>query len=187
MLQVALLCLLVGQVPPPPAPPPPEIYSQAPSSPADQLPPSNNPQAQREGLLVHFIVDMQAQGKYDAQKYREVERMVNNMTASQLGVLVQYYQERKAQVGAWQEAQAEENLRHLEAYRDYLKRELEWKSAVRQQEQVITAYTSALAAQQAQWAMQNFYAAQAWPYYFQPYAVYRPFYNALYPYHHHHW
>ena len=81
---------------------------------------------------------MQAQGKYDAQKYREIESMLNNVSASQLGVLVNYYQQRKAQVEAWQKAQAESNLRRLEAYRDSLKRELVWKIATLQQEQAIS-------------------------------------------------
>jgi len=176
MLHVALLCLLVGQVPPPPVPQPPDSYSQSPS--ANELP--STPQAQREWLLAHLIVDMQAQGKYDAQKYREIESMLNNVSASQLGVLVNYYQQRKTQVEAWQKAQAETNLRRLEAYRDSLKRELAWKIATRQQEQAITAYGSALAAQQGQWALQNFYAAQTWPYY-----VNRPYYYAPQPHRHH--
>jgi len=176
MLHVALFCLLIGQVPPPPIPQPPDSYRQ--SSSADELP--STPQAQREWLLAHLIVDMQAQGKYDAQKYREIESMLNNVSTSQLGVLVQYYQQRKAQAEAWQLAQAETNLRRLEAYRDSLKRELDWKIATRQQEQRITVYGSALAAQQGQWALQNFYAAQSWPYY-----VNRPYYSPQ-PHRHHH-
>jgi len=133
MLHVALFCLLVGQVPPPLAiPQPPNSQSPA----AAELP--STPQAQREWLLAHLIVDMQAQGKHDAQKYREIESMLNNVSASQLGVLVNYYQQRKAQVEAWQKAQAESNLRRLEAYRDSLKRELVWKIATLQQEQAIS-------------------------------------------------
>ena len=165
MLHVAVLCLLVGQVPPPPVPHP---YEQLPSysSPDSQSP--TTPQAQREWLLAHLIVDMQARGKYDASKFHDIERKLNNMSDSQLGVLVQYYQQRKAQVEAWQLAQAEANLHRLEAYRDDLRRELAWRQQVHQQEQAITDYGSALAAQQAQWAMQNFYAAQAWPYYYAP-------------------
>jgi hypothetical protein len=173
MLHVAFLCLLVGQLPPlPPVPHPPDSYEQSSSS------SSASSSAQREWLLAHLIVDMQAQGKYDAQKYHDIERMLNNMTPSQLGVLVEYYQQRKAQVEAWQQREAEADLHRLQAYRDSLKRELEWKIATRRQEQAITAYGSALAAQQTQWAMQNFYAARAWP-------SNRPFY---YPHHHHyHW
>jgi hypothetical protein len=165
MLHLVLLTagLLVGQVPPPPAPRPTESYEQSPSSP-EQSPPAD-PEAQREWLLAHLIVDMQAQGKYDAQKYHEIEAMLKGMSPSQLLVLVGYYQQRKAQVEAWQLSQAEANLHRLEAYRDHLKRELAGKIATRQQEEAITAYSSSLAAQQAQWAMQNFYAAQAWPYY----------------------
>jgi hypothetical protein len=55
---------------------------------------------------------------------------------------------------------------------DYLKREVERRKQVYQQEQAMMAYGSALAAQQAQWAMQNFYA---------------PYYYAPYPHYHHHW
>ena len=73
-------------------------------------------------------------------------------------------------------SQAEANLHRLEAYRDRLKVEVERRRQVYEQEQAITAYGSALAAQQGQWAMQDFYAAQAWPYYYAPY-----------PRHHHHW
>jgi len=87
------------------------------------------------------------------------------MSPTEVAALVQVYQQRKAQVQAWQLAQAQANLRRMEAYRDYLKRELEWRMQVYPQEQTMTAYTSALAAQQAQWAMQNFYAAQVWPHY----------------------
>jgi len=175
MFHVALLVtgLLVGQVPPPPSP----EYSPGQQYSSDQ--PPADVQGRREWFLAHLIVDMQSQGNYDAQKYREIESMLNNVSASQLGVLVQYYQLRKVQAEAWQKAQAETNLRRLEAYRDSLKRELDWKIATRQQEQRITAYGSALAAQQGQWALQNFYAAQSWPYY-----VNRPYY-APRPHHHH--
>ena len=117
---------------------------------------------------------MQRQGRYDAQKYHAIEAMLNKMNPSQVSVLIQVYQQRKAQVEAWQLSQAQANLRRMEAYRDYLKRELEGRMQVYPQEQAITAYGSWLAGQQAQWAMQNFYAAQAWPYYFQPY-YYGPF------------
>ncbi len=152
MFHVALLCLLIGQVPPPPVPHPPES-----SSPAD-------PQTQRQWLLDHLTADLQAQGKLDAQKRQEVERMVNNVSDSQVAELVQYYQQQLAQA----------NLRRLEAYRDRLKVEVEQRKQVYEQEQAITAYGSALAAQQAQWAMGNFYAAP--PYYYVP------------PRHHHrHW
>ena len=157
MLHVALLCLLIGQVPPPPIPHPPDGQSAS----AAELPSSS--QAKREWFLAHLIVDMQTQGKFDAQKYHEIEAMLNKMSASQLGVLVEYYQQRQAQVEASQQAQAEANLRHLEAYRDYLERELEWKIATRQQAQAMMG--SMLAAQQTQWAVQNFYAAQTRPYY----------------------
>ena len=155
MLHVALLCLLVGQVPPP-APHPPESYEQ--STPAD-------PQAQRKWLLAHLTADLKAQGKLDAQKQEEVERMVSEATDSQVNHAVQYYQQ--------QLAQAQANLRRLQAYRDRLKVEVARRQQVHQQEQAITAYGSALAAQQAQWVMGNFYAA--------------PYYYAPYPHHHHHW
>ncbi len=142
MLPVAFLCLLVGQLPPPPVPHPPGS-----SSPAD-------PQTQREWLLDHLLTDLRAQGKLTEQKRQEVEQMVNEATDSQVDHAVQYYQQ--------QLAQAQANLRRLQAYRDYLKREVERRRRVYEQEQAITAYGSALAAQQAQWAMGTFYAA---PYY----------------------
>jgi hypothetical protein len=82
MLPFALLCILVGQVPPPPAP-----YDQ--SLPSTTESPTG-PQAQREWLLAHLIVDMQAQGKYDAQKYQDIQRMLNNVSDSQVAALVQY-------------------------------------------------------------------------------------------------
>jgi hypothetical protein len=123
---------------------------------------------------------MQRQGKYDAQKYHAIEAMLKNMSPSQVSVLIQVYQQRKAQAEAWQLSQAQANLHRMQAYRDYLKRELEGRRAIYPQEQAMMAYTSALAAQQAQWAMQNFYVAQAWPYYGYP-----PYYYAPYPHYHH--
>jgi hypothetical protein len=116
MLHVALLYLLVGQVPPP-VPHPPESYKESPA--ADQ--PPADPQAQREWLLAHLVDDLEAQGKLDAQKYREIERMLKNASDEQLGTAVQYYQQRKAQAEAEQLAQAQANLHRLEAYRDRLK------------------------------------------------------------------
>ena len=153
MLHVALLCLLVGQVPPPPVPHPPESYTQSLSdqSPAD-------PQAQREWLLSHLVADLQAQGKYDVQKQVEIETMLKNVTDEQLTHAIQYYQQRKAA----QLAEAEANLHRLEAYRDQLKVAVERRKEVYQQEQAIMAYGSALAAQKAQWSMGSFYYA---PYY----------------------
>ena len=97
MFHVALLFLVAGQVAPPPpaAAIPPRrscgLATPAPALPADQ--PPADVQRQREWLLAHFIVDMQAQGKFDAQKYHETETMLKDMTASQVGVLVQYYQQ----------------------------------------------------------------------------------------------
>ena len=168
MLHVALLCLLVGQVPPPPLPHPPESYKE--SSPNDQ-PPADS-KGQREWLVAHLVAELQAQGKLDAQKKQDIETMVNMATDEQLGHAVQYYQQRKAQ----QLAEAQANLRRLEAYRDRLKVEVERRKQVYQQEQAMMAYGSALAAQQFQWQLGQFYAAQAWPYYYSPY-----------PHHHHHW
>ena len=177
MLHVALLCLLVGQVPQPPVPHPPESYEQSPSYPsANQLP--ADPKAQREWLLAHLVDDLEAQGKLDAHKYREVESMLKNATDGQVGAAVQYYQQRKAQVEAEQLAEAQANLRRLQAYRDRLKLEVARRNQVYQQEQAMMDYGSALAQQQGQWAMGNFYAAQAWPYYYAPYPHYH---------HHHHW
>jgi hypothetical protein len=172
MFHVALLFLVIGQA----APPPP-----APALPADQ--PPVDVQRQREWLLAHFIVDMQAQGKFDAQKYHEVETMLKDMTASQVGVLVQYYQQRKTQVAASQDAQANAELRRLEAYRDRLKRELERKLDTSQQPRAMTVpytpMTSPYAFLPTQppllWSVPPTYIVPSVPYY-----VYRPYY----PYHH---
>jgi len=164
MIHVAFFCLLIGQVPPPPMPHPPESYKE--STPADS-------QAEREWLLDHLFADLQAQGKLDAQKRQEVERMVNRATDLQIAHAVQHYRDLSAQVEAQKLAEAQANLRRLQAYRDDLKREVERRKEVYQKEQAMMAYGSALAAQQAQWAMGNFYAA--------------PYYYAPYPHHHHHW
>jgi len=170
MLHVALLCLVVGQVPPPPAPLLPESNAQpsAESAPAD-------PKAQREWLVSHLVADFQVQGKLDAQKKQDIEAMVNSVTDEQLSHAVQYYQQRKAQ----QLADAQANLQRLEAYRDRLKREVERRKQVYQQGQAITSFGSALAAQQAQWAMGGYYAA---PFYVNP-----PYYFVPRPYHSRHW
>ncbi len=156
MLHAALLCLLIGQVPPPPAPYKPEINAQS----------TEDPKAQRQWLLNHLTSDLRAQGKLDAQKYREVERMVNGVSDSQVAEAVQYYQVQEL-------AAAQANLRHLQAYRDRLKSEVARRQQEYQQEQAMAAYSSALAAQQAHWAMGNLYAA--------------PYYYAPYPYYHRHW
>jgi hypothetical protein len=176
MIPVVLLAVgLLGQVPPPPAP----AYSPADRPSVDQSP--SEAQAKREWLLAHLIVDMQMQGQYDAKKYHEIETMLEKMSPSQLGVLVQYYQQRKSRVEAWQSAEA--NLRRLEAYRDHLKRELEWKLQTYQQERAITQYSSQLAQQMFLGQLGQFYAAQAWPYYYRPH-----YYSwASSHYHHRHW
>lgn len=100
MLYAALLTtsLLLGQVPPPP-PPNPAGGSQ---SPAKEQPPSS-PQAQREWLFAHLIVDMQALGKFDAQRSHDIEAVLKNMSPSQLGFLVQYYQSARPRLrrGNW--------------------------------------------------------------------------------------
>ncbi len=119
MLHVALLCLLVGRVPPPPVP---QSYCQ--SSPEDQ--PPADPKAQRKWLMDHLIADLQSQGKYDAQKFCEIETMLNSVTDEQVSHALQYYQRRKAQ----QFAEAEANLHRLEAYRDRLKLEVEHRRQV---------------------------------------------------------
>ena len=78
---------------------------------------------------------------------------MSEATDAQIDHAVQRYQQ--------QLAQAQANLQRLKAYRDRLKLEVERRRQVYEQEQAITAYGSALAAQQAEWAMGNFYA----PYY----------------------
>ena len=162
MLHFAFLCLFVGQVPPPPVPHPPQGFKE--SSPDDQ--PPADPQGQREWLFAHLTADLHSQGKLNAQKRQEVEQMVNSVTDNQVAILVQHYQQ--------QLAEAQANLRRLQAYRDRLKVEVERRKQVYEQEQAMAAYGSALAAQPAQWAMGGFYAA--------PYYYYVP------PRHHHrHW
>ena len=158
MLHAAFFCLLVGQVPPPPVPHPPESYERSPSAES----PIQGPAGMAAGPLDRRFAGA---GQLNAQKQREVERMVNEAIDRQVDDAVQYYQQ--------QLAQAQANLRRLIAYRDYLRREVERRKQVYEQEQAITAYGSALAAQQAQWAMGNFYAA--------------PYYYAPYPHHRHHW
>jgi len=65
MLHIALLCMLVGQVPPPPAPLLPESNAQSPPT---------DPQAQHKWLLDRLIDELQAQGKLDATKKQDIER-----------------------------------------------------------------------------------------------------------------
>lgn len=163
MLHAALLCLFVGQVPPPPVPYKPESDAQSVPSTEDQ----------RKWLLDHLVADLQAQGKLDAQKYRDVQRMVNGVSDSQIAEAMQYYQ-------AQELAAAQANLRRLQDYRDRLKLEVARRQRDYQQVQAMGAYSSALAAQQA---LSNFYAAQPWPYYAAPY-YYAPY---PYPYRHRHW
>jgi len=152
--------MVVGQVPPPPAPLLPDSNAQSPPT---------DPQAQRKWLLDHLSGDLRAQGKLDPQKRQDIERMINGVTGEQLRHAVQYYQQRKAE----QLAEAEANLYRLRAYRDYLKREVERRKQVYQQEQAQAAYGSALAQQQ----LGQFYFA---PFYANP-----PFYYL--PRHHRHW
>jgi hypothetical protein len=159
MLHLALFCLLVvGQVPPPPLPHPPGIQ------PAEQ--PPADAKAQREWLLAHFLVDMEMRGIFDAKKYQDIEQMVNKMTPPQLGKLVRYYQQRKAEVEA-SEARAEAHLRSLEEYRDFLKRELETR--IRARQQAVAQFGPAIVPLQV---------------YALPVYVYPPYYAS--PHHHHH-
>jgi len=160
MLHVALLCLIVGQIPPPPLP---QSYND--SSHVDQ--PPADAKGQRDWLFSHLVAELQAQGKLDAQKKLDIEATVNRATDEQLSHAVQYYQQRKAE----QLAEAQANLHRLEAYRDWLKVQVERRRQVYQQEQAITAYGSALAAQQAQWAMGGFYVA---PFFVAPPLHYLP-------------
>jgi hypothetical protein len=197
MLHAAILCLFVGQVPPPPAPLKSEqLQSHASgdrTSPtpqpkqsdeqADLVPPDSDPKVQRDWLLAHLMLDLHAQGKLDAKRRQDIERMVNNVSDSQIAELVKYYQ-------AQELAQAQANLRRLQAYRDALRKELAWKTAISRQEQAMAAAGPALSAQQGQWVVPNIYAAPptfyAAPYYAQPYAVNRPYgYGPRY--YHRHW
>ena len=170
MSHILLIALLVGQIPPPPAPLLPESKAQstAESAPAD-------PKAQREWLIAYLADQMEAQGKLDAKKYREIEKMVDNVQDRHLGKLIQYYQDRKAQT----------NLGGSEV----LNRETQWKIAISRQEQAQgeMQYSPRLAVQQPPWAMQNVnaapiqdvYAIQPWPY-----PAYWPYYPVLHHRHH---
>lgn len=174
MLHVAFLCLFVGQLPSPPAPLLPASNAQ----PAVESAPSD-PKAQREWLIAYLAEQMEAQGKLDAKKYREIEKMVNNVQDRHLGKLIQYYQDRKAQA----------NVDQSKARSESLNRELQWKIAISRQEQAQgdMGLSPRLAVQQSPWAMQNFNAApiqdvyktQPWPY-----PAYWPYYPFLYHRHH---
>ena len=120
------------------------------------------PRPNASGCWSRLGDELQARGKLDAQKKHDIETLVNRATNEQLSHAVQYYQQRKAE----QLAEGQANLHRLEAYRDNLKREVERRKQVYQQEQAITSYGSALAAQQFQWAMGGYYAAP--PFYYLP-------------------
>jgi len=151
MSHMLLIALLVGQIPPPPVPLLPKSNAQSPST---------DPQSQREWLIAYLAEQMEAQGKLDAKKYREIEKMVNNVQDRYLGKLIRYYQDRKAQA----------NLGRSEAYGDSLNRELQWKIAISRQEQA--EGDMRLSPRLPPLEMQNFNAApiqdvytiQPWPY-----------------------
>ena len=206
MFQAAFVCLLVGQVPPPPLPQTPEQVraasggptpARAPrrrwpqagalaaqTAPVDQPPPANDPKAQREWLLARLTVDLAAQGKLDQQKAGELRRMINGVSDVQIAALVQYYQ-------AQELARAKANLARLQAYRDALKREVDWKIATSRQEQAMAAAGPPLAVQSVPFVVPSYYAAPPAYYvplyYARPYAVYRPYYYAPYPRYYRHW
>jgi hypothetical protein len=176
MLHVALLCLFVGQIPPPPRPLLPQSNAQ--SSAESAL---TDPKAQREWLITYLAEQMEAQGKLDAKKHREIEKMVNNVQDRHLGKLIRYYQDRKAQA----------NLGRSLANGDSLNWDLQWRIAISRQEQAQgdMQYSPRLDFQQPPWAMENFNAApiqdvytiQPWQYpvyTIQPwqYPIYRPHY-----------
>jgi len=169
--------MVVTQVPPPPVPLLPKSNAQSTAESA-----LTDPKAQREWLIAYLAEQMEAQGKLDAKKYREIEKMVNNVQDRYLGKLIRYYQDRKAQA----------NLGRSRANGDSLNRELQWKIAISRQEQAKgdMQYSPRLPVQQPPWAMQNFNAAPIQDVYtIQPwrYPVYWPYYM---PYLHHryrHW
>jgi hypothetical protein len=178
MSHILLMALLVGQVPPPPAPLLPEssARSSAEFAPAD-------PKAQREWLVVYLSGQMEAQGKLDTKKYREIEKMVNNVQDRHLGKLIQSYQDRKAQA----------DLDQSKARSDSPNRELQWKMAISRQEQAQGEMS--LSPRLPPWAMQNFNAAQQPPswaiqdvYTIQPwpYPAYWPYYYMPFRHHRHH-
>ncbi len=110
--------------------------------------------------------------------------MINGVSDVQIAALVQYYQ-------AQELARAKANLARLQAYRDALKREVDWKIATSRQEQAMAAAGPPLAVQSGPFVVPSYYAAPPAYYvplyYARPYAVYRPYYYAPYPRYYRHW
>jgi hypothetical protein len=176
MLHIAFFCLAVAQIPPPPAPLLPESNAQ--SSAESAL---TDPKAQREWLLAYLTQQTRAQGKLDAKKYREIEKMVNNVQDNHLGKLIRYYQDHNAQP----------NLGHSQASGDSPNREVQWKIAISRQEQAQgdmrlspqlppwLAQNVNVAQQAQRWAIQDAYTIQPWqysvdwPHYYTPFPHYR--------------
>ena len=172
MLHAAFIYLFVGQLPPPPAPLLPESNAQPTAE-----SPAADPKGQREWLVAYLAEQMEAQGKLDGKKYREIEKMVNNVQDRHLSKLIQYYQDRKAQA----------NLGRSEARSDSLNRELQWKIAISRQEQA--QGDMGLSPRVSPWAMQNFNAAPIQDVYtIQPwrYPVYWPYFYMPFMHHRHH-
>ena len=144
------------------------ICGLATSSLAADQPPKSAPQ-QRAWLLSHLVTDMQSADRYASADVAQTVTRVNNMSPAQIGTLARYYQQRKTQVVAGQVAQAEANLHRLQAYRDQLKGELARAKVIYPAEQAMAANSSALAAEQAQCALQHFDAAAS-----RPHVLYAP-------------
>ncbi len=109
------------------------------------------------------------QGKLDDQKLRDIQRMLAGVSENQVAALVDFYQ-------AQELARAKDNLRRLQAYRDALKREVDWRIAISRQDQAMAAVRPAIGTQYLQSPPSVFYpappAVYAMPYYIQPGAAY---------------
>jgi len=153
---------------------------------------ANETQQQRDWLLAHLIVDMQAQGQYDVEKYQKVEKMINNMSDSQINVLIEYYKQRKAevketnqQIVAKKQAvlqQAQINLEKAKAFRNYLLTlKLQYELQIRKQEIAITNWGSAIANSMFQNQLNNFmYQSRTSVFQNQSRIPYRGNYNRFY-------
>jgi hypothetical protein len=94
-------------------------------------------QKQRDWLLARLI----DHHGFDAQKTEEVKKMLEGLTDSQVGALVDLYKEKQRQARRKQEAyekellnEAKRNLQRAKDYRDYLQRQYERRLVEKQQE-----------------------------------------------------
>ena len=126
-----ILSVVLCQVPPAPVPPAPVSVA-----------------TQKEWLLANLIVG----AGFDAQKIDDIQKKLDKMSPSQIGILVQVYKEKLEERKQINEAQREErkqmmplyeqavqneeklNLERAKAYRNHLQREYQYSITVKQQE-----------------------------------------------------